>query len=480
MSTLDALFKEAGKTPFKKERPIVCVQGLGFVGIAMALAVANARNSKGEPIYNVIGVDLSTPEGKAKVDSLNAGLLPIASADPKMELAMQASNKAENLFATTNDDAYLFANFALVDIHFDVKFVGEKPTVAFDSLKKAIRTIALRAPKGCLIVVETTVPPGTCDRVLAPEIKSCLKERQLPEDSILLAHSYERVMPGAEYFDSIVNFWRVYAGHTAKAAEACGTFLSNIINTKEFPLSRLKSTTASEMGKILENSYRAMNIAFMEEWGRFAEAVNVDLFEVLTAIRKRPTHSNIRQPGFGVGGYCLTKDPLFAQVSAHEIFKMPELDFPFCKRAIVANNVMPLVSVTNLKRLLGGTLKDKRILLLGTSYREGAGDTRFSPSQIFVEAVLQEKAKVTCHDPLLDYWHEMKMKLDPKLPNPRDFDAIVFAVPHTEYRELDLTKWLGESTPLLFDANNVLTKNQLASIKQTKAPFWGIGRGESA
>ena len=92
-----------------------------------------------------------------------------------------------------------------------------------------------------------------------------------------------------------------------------------IINIKDYPLSRLKNTISSECGKVLENSYRAVNIAFMEEWGRFAEDANIDIYEIVKSIRLRPTHQNIRQPGFGVGGYCLTKDPLFAKIASKDI-----------------------------------------------------------------------------------------------------------------------------------------------------------------
>ena len=169
--------------------------------------------------------------------------------------------------------------------------------------------------RAALVILETTVPPGTCERVVAPELAAALQRRGLQRDAFLLAHSYERVMPGEDYLASITHFWRVYAGHTPEAADACERFLAQVINVDEYPLTRLASTTASEIAKVMENSYRATNIAFIEEWARFAEAVGVDLFGVINAIRVRPTHSNIRQPGFGVGGYCLTKDLLFPGIA---------------------------------------------------------------------------------------------------------------------------------------------------------------------
>ena len=128
-------------------------------------------------------------------------------------------------------------------------------------------------------------------------------------------------MPGKNYLDSIINYWRVFAGINDISADKCAEFLSKIINVKKYPLTRLSNTNESETGKLLENSYRAVNIAFIEEWGRFAEDIGLDLFNIIDAIKMRPSHNNIMQPGFGVGGYCLTKDPRFADLSVKQIFK---------------------------------------------------------------------------------------------------------------------------------------------------------------
>src|SRR5439155_10539336 len=253
---------------------------------------------------------LPTPEGVAKVDAINSGRFPIATEDTNLGEALAVAHGRGNLIATTDPRIYSFASVALVDIPLDVTEIDGQPTATLDGFRSAIRTLGQYMPADSLIVVETTVPPGATERVAAPELASALVLRNLPPDAVLLAHSYERVMPGAGYLDSIVNFWRAYAGVTPEAADACETFLSQVVNVDSYPLTRLTSPTASETAKVIENSYRATTIALMEEWGRFAEAVGIDLFEIIAAIRRRPTHSNIRRPGFGVGGYCLTKDPL--------------------------------------------------------------------------------------------------------------------------------------------------------------------------
>jgi len=274
-----------------------------------------------------------------------------------------------------------------------------------------------------------------------------------------------------------VNFWRVYSGHTPKAADACERFLSQVVNAEKYPLTRVGSTTASEMGKVLENSYRAMTIAFMEEWGRFAEELDVDLIEVVNAIRKRPTHSNIRQPGFGVGGYCLTKDPLFAAVAARDLFGMPpNVDFPFCRQAVKTNQEMPIRCLNRLEAELGG-LKAKKLLLLGVSYRQDVADTRYSPSEDFVREAERRGAHVTCHDPLVTHWSELDRKLPPELPSAKGMDAIVFGVPHREYQTLNVLGWVAAERPLIFDANAVLSKAQRSALSAAGLRVFSVGRG---
>ena len=170
----------------------------------------------------------------------------------------------------------------------------------------------MKCKEEVLILVETTVPPGTCKNIVYPILQKKFKERGLSTNLLKVAHSYERVMPGPDYINSIRNYPRVYSGINEKSANAAESFLKTIIDTSICELTRLESTTATEMAKVLENSYRASNIAFAVEWSRFAEEAGVNLWEVVNAIRVRKTHSNLMYPGIGVGGYCLTKDPLLA------------------------------------------------------------------------------------------------------------------------------------------------------------------------
>jgi UDP-N-acetyl-D-mannosaminuronate dehydrogenase len=137
---------------------------------------------------------------------------------------------------------------------------------------------------------------------------------------------------------------------------------------------------------------------------------------------------------------------------------------------------MPLVSLDQVERLLGGSLKGKRILLLGISYRQDVGDTRSSPSEVFVAEAIKREAEVLAHDPLVQQWSETQARVVRGTPDP-DVDAVVFAVPHQEYQRWDLERWLGSRRPVIFDANRVLTRHQLESLSRLGCRVGSIGRG---
>jgi nucleotide sugar dehydrogenase len=474
--TFGELAAREGRQVQESTRPIVCVQGLGFVGSAMAVAIANASDGQGNPCFDVVGVDLPSRLGRTRAAALNRGAFPIESADESMAAALRTAHSRGNLIATTSEDFYASCSIAVVDIPLDVDLESDHPHVDFSAFEAGVRTLGRSLSPGSLIVVETTVPPGTCQKVVGPTVRAELAARNLPPDALMIAHSYERVMPGDEYLASIVEMPRVFAGLTEDAADACEAFLSKVVNVARVPLDRMHSTTASETGKVLENSYRAVNIAFAEEWGRFAEAAGIDLFEVLHAIRRRPTHANIRQPGFGVGGYCLTKDPLMGLVAARQLLCRPDLTFDFSTRAVSVNRAMPLVTLRRLQDELG-SLSRKRILLLGVSYRQDVSDTRFSPSGLFVREAYDKGATVTCHDPFVKNWPELELEVLADLPDAAAIDAVVLAVPHSQYRQTDFVEWLGIHRPLFFDANNVLTGIQRESLVSAGARIRYIGRG---
>lgn len=456
----------------------VCIQGLGFVGSAMAIAVASAQNYEGQPLYTVTGVDQATDQGIARVNSINKGIFPFSTSDQNIHEALEAIAKFGNLIATTEESAYKLADIVVVDVPFDISSLETENQLQIASFEEAIRVLARQVPEGALIIIETTVPPGTCENLVVPTLHEELSKRGIDKESVYLAHSFERVMPGNQYLDSIVNFWRVYAGYTEAAADACDEFLSSIVDVERYPLRRLASMTASETTKVMENSYRAVNIAFIDEWSKFAEQIGIDLYEVIDAIRVRPTHSNIRLPGLGVGGYCLTKDPAFAWASAREIYDLDGHNFSFSRLAIEVNKNMPLHTVDRLEILLSGELQNKKILIMGISYRQDIGDTRHTPTETLVRTLISRGAVVCGYDPFLDYWAEMDWSLPTEFPSPVGFDAIVFCVPHFKFQSIDLLDWIANSCPLIFDAANLLTMEQRQLCREHGLSVESVGRGD--
>lgn len=454
----------------------VCIQGLGFVGSAMAIAVADSKK------FQVIGVDLDTKLGRERIEAINKGEFPFPSADKELVAKATEAHKRGNLTATADNAAFAKADVILVGVPFDVKNMGsDTPTLAVEPFTAAIESFAKVMKEDALVIVETTLPPGACRNIVYPIIAKHFAARGFKKESIRLAHSYERVMPGADYFNSIVNAHRSYAGYDDASAKRCEEFLSHVINVKKWPLTSLSSLEASEIGKLMENSYRAVNIAFIEEWAELAEELGVNLYEVIGAIRQRPTHNNIRQPGFGVGGYCLPKDPLLARLACESVLKLSPHAFPFCDLAVKTNRYMPLRCLKRLEEQLG-SLKGKKILLLGASYRQEVADLRYSPSLDFIVAAEKKGASVTCHDPLVESWDEIKQFVSGSVEklSAKGFDAVVIAVPHPEYRAVDMAKWLSGSGALMFDACGILTNDALTAIRKQGLDAYVIGRGEVA
>ena len=221
---------------------IVAVQGMGFVGVAMSLVVANSMDCEQ---YSVIGVDQATPEGFWKISDINSGSCPIVSSDPLVNVFFQRTQEANNFYATWDVSAFQHASVIIVDINLDVaknkSEAGrlENFYVPMKGFGQAIRDIGANCRPDVLVLVETTVPPGTCEKVVKPILVDQLAQRGLSAANLKIGHSYERVMPGPNYINSIKNFYRVFSGVDSVSADAAEMFLKSVISTEEYPLTRL-------------------------------------------------------------------------------------------------------------------------------------------------------------------------------------------------------------------------------------------------
>lgn len=461
-------------------RKVVVVQGLGFVGAVMAIVCANAADEE----YAVIGIDLATPEAWWRIRSLNDGTFPLTAGDPKIADFFDASRRHNRFLATHDNYAYAKADVIIVDINLDVQKQLDEAGLLRDydvnltGFKRAIATIGDHCRKDVLVVVETTVPPGTCAQVVAPTLRERLTARGLSMSGLRIGHSYERVMPGPDYIESIRTFPRVYSGIDAASADATESFLRTIIDTDCCPLTRLSSTNATEMAKVLENAYRAMNIAFVVEWSRFAEEAGVDLFSVVNAIRQRPTHANLMYPGIGVGGYCLTKDPLLASWARQAFFGAAQ-PLACSVAAVKTNDQMPTFAFEFLRKHVG-ELRDRKVLLMGVAYRGDVGDTRFSPVGPFYDHLVATGARVLLHDPFVPYWAEKDVAVSARLEEPLSAgpDVIVLSAMHRDYRTAATLQLLERARPaVVFDPLGLLSADQIDRLRK-RHTVKVLGRGD--
>jgi len=468
-------------------RKIVAVQGLGFVGCVMATVVADATDKDGKPYYYVHGHQRASKRSYWKVPVINSGIPPVSSSDPEVpEIFHRTVVEKKNFRATSEDSVYSLVDVVVVDIQLDATKPAfgeaEKGYCDITAFREGIRTLGRYIKPECLVLVETTVPPGTCEKVVKPILEEEFTKRgiDIKVNPPLVAHSYERVMPGAKYVASIRDFWRVFSGVNQKSIDMCREFLSNCLDVENYPLTQLDNTNASELSKTMENSYRATNIALTLEWARFAEQIGVDIFKVRDAIRKRKgTHDNLLRPSLGVGGYCLTKDPVLANWAMGALFGV-EGQLKVAINSVNINDTMPLHTIEIIKKVYP-ELKNVKIAVLGVSYLEDVGDTRHSPSKVLVEFLRKDLASVKAHDPYVEVWPELEeihvhSDLYDVLP---DADVVIFAVGHSQYKNLDPKELLAicKTKPLIVDCSNFLSDATINVYKGLGCKVRGVGKG---
>jgi UDP-N-acetyl-D-glucosamine dehydrogenase len=461
-------------------KKVIVVQGLGFVGAVMSLVCANSEKEE----YAVIGIDLPNENSFWKIKSINEGLFPLIAEDPKIDEFFNNSKKKNNFYATYDPLCFKYADVIIVDINLDVQkdslenYELNNFEVDLSSFKKAITTVGEHVNENALMLVETTVPPGTCEQIIKPIMQEEFEKRNLSFQDFGIGHSYERVMPGPEYVDSIKSFPRVYSGINEESANRTEVFLRTIIDTSKCDLTRLEHTNATEMAKVLENSYRATNIAFAVEWSRFAEEAGVDMYEIVNAIRVRNTHSNLMYPGIGVGGYCLTKDPLLASWSRKNLFGA-QSGLDMSVESVSINDRMPRYAHERLKNVFGD-LKDKNILLLGVSYRGDVGDTRYTPVEPLFKLLKDGDSIIELHDPYITFWEEQncKVETDFDLVIDNDFDMIIISTGHSFYAKKDtFSKILNLKSLQIYDTIGLFSKEQIEQLTK-KHDFSVLGRGD--
>jgi nucleotide sugar dehydrogenase len=314
-------------------------------------------------------------------------------------------------------------------------------------------------------------------------------------------------MPGRDYVRSIRDFWRVCAGVNPESRDRVVKFLSEVLNVEKFPLTVLDRPLESETCKIVENSYRATILAFLDEWSRFSEHNGVDLVKVIQAIKIRPTHSNIIFPGPGIGGYCLPKDGGLGIWAYRHLMGFEEDLFKITPLAININDTRSL-HVADLTRdalrNMGKVVAGSRLVLLGAAYREDVGDTRYSGSELIVRKLAEMGGDMAVHDPYVLRWWEFEeqetyprpgyswsrffrnqdglkgLKMQQELGAAlKRADAVILAVRHKEYLDLrpeDVVRMTGRPVAVI-DCFGLLDDAKIRRFFELGCEVKGLGRG---
>jgi UDP-N-acetyl-D-glucosamine dehydrogenase len=496
----------------KKGSEIVVVMGLGFVGAVMAAVVADSIDKKtGKSRKFVIGMQRPSPRSYWKTPMLNTGVSPVKAEDPEVDILIKRCVlDRKNLIATYTYDALTLADVVVVDVQCDFlkaelgNCTSGRAEIA--ALEESIKIIAGKIQPECLVLIETTVPPGTTEYIAYPAMKKAFTDRGIQTEP-LLAHSYERVMPGKDYVKSIRDFWRVCSGINDESRTRVVRFLSDVLNVDKFPLTVLDRPIESETSKIVENSYRATILAFLDEWSNFCEKNGVDLIKVINAIKVRPTHSNMIFPGPGIGGYCLPKDGGLGVWAYRHLMGFEDENFRITPDAININDTRALRAVHLVRdalRNMGKIVAASTITILGASYREDVGDTRYSGSELMVRKIAEMGGNIRVHDPYVEHWWEFEsqdtypgvgtswapffrnqdilkdLRVSKNLKSTlKGSDAVVLAVRHKDYLNLDpqaVVKMIGAPAAII-DCFGILDDARIKKFFELGCEVKGLGRG---
>lgn len=390
-------------------KKIVAVIGLGYVGLPLAIYAAKSG-------YSVIGIDSDID----KVAKLNAGISPVE--DVKnieiLDVIRTGMFKAQNDFAAIKGAAVI-----LICVPTPLKSSRE-PDLSF--LENAAKLIGKNLSKEVLIILESTVAPGTTRNFLTPIIKS---SSGLANEDFNVAFSPERIDPQNKEWN-LKNTPKIVAGMTQQARTLSIEFYSKFVDK----IIECESLEVAETAKLLENSFRLINISFINELSIFCQKLGIDVNEVITAAATKPYGYMPFYPSIGVGGHCIPIDPLYLANKADEIgspTKMIDL-------ADHINQEMPGYFVGRAEEKIGG-LKGKKVLVIGVSYKPNVADVRETPVEALILGLKNKGAEVFWHDDLVTEWNgEESVALSSQ------YDLAILATPH-DY--LDLTK-LGD-VPIL-------------------------------
>lgn len=411
--------------------------GLGYVGLPVAALIASTG-------IEVIGLDLK----EDRVRTINAGRSPIEGEEPGLEELVSEVTRSGHLRATTDAADLGRADLIMVAVETPVDDSDHRPR--FAALRAACADIGRVLKPGGLVIIESTVSPGTVDRIVIPALEAASSQRAGVD--FFVGHCPERVMPG-RLLQNLREMSRVVGGQTPEVARVMATLYRRYVRGQL----DVTDVLTAELVKTTENAYRDVNIAFANQVAMICESVGADVWKVREFVNKSPGR-NMLLPGGGVGGHCIPKDPWLLAAAALE---PGAVDVRLIEASRYVNDAMPAHVGRLVRELLsesGIEPAEARLAILGAAYLEDSDDTRNSPTQGLLDALAGQVAEVAVHDPFVA---EYRGALTDVV---RGADCAVVMVAHSEYRRADLARLAQDMrNPLLVDARCVFSPDALAS-----------------
>ena len=420
----------------------IAIIGLGYVGLPIALLASN----KG---FKVIGIDTDVK----KIKSLS---------DKKSYIGDVADDEIINTKATFTTDVSKVNKVDAVIICVPTPVSAEKmPDLG--PVRGAVSAIAPHIKKGTLVVVESTINPGVCDEIVAPLLEK-ISGKKVGQD-IYLAHCPERINPGDPKWN-VSNINRVVGANSKPELDMAVELYKKLIDAEIKPMGTIKE---AEAVKIVENSFRNINIAFVNELAMSFHKLGINLENVIDGAATKPFAFMPHHPGCGVGGHCIPVDPYYLIEYAHD----HGFEHEFLRLASNINESMPRFTVDLLIEALneiGLPLKGTKVTLLGMSYKANVGDGRESPAHVIRDLLVEAEANLTIYDPYTKSDSTVD-SLDEALDGAT---AIVIATGHNEFKTLNFKDIKKNNTVAIIDGRNIL-RSQKEEFINNSIIYKGIG-----
>ena len=432
--------KTALLSRLRQRSATVCVAGMGYVGLPLAVAAAEAG-------HRVVGVDVD----QDRVDFINAGRSPVSDVPDRVVAELIAKGR---LAASTSYRSATSADVAVIAVPTPI---DEYRVPDLSAVRRSVASLSRHVKPGALVILESTTYPGTSEEIIVP----ALRERGLrPGIDVFIGYSPERIDPGNGEFN-LQNTPKVVSGFTVDCLETVIAFYGSFVQ-RLVPVSNLRT---AEITKLFENIFRIVNIALANELQMICDGFGIDVWEVIEACSTKPFGFMPFYPGPGMGGHCVPVDPFYLAYKSRE----KNVNTEFIELAGRINAAMPRYVVGRISKLLNArqrSLHSARICLLGVSYKRNTSDVRESPAIKLVELLTEEGALVSYHDPHVSMLEAGGQRFRSQPLTADYLGAVDCAVVVTDHDDIDWTLVLQYS-PMVLDTRNVL--GRLAPDRQRGA-----------